>query len=190
MKASYLLAESFFNSGQYAAAQERFSAFAQEFKKTKDSLVDFASYQAGLSAMKQEQFKEAVQILETIPPESPAKIPARLAQIRCYMSQNNHLDAIRIADSVLQNRKPDEAWMEASIRKASCYYTLATDDPKKYAQALEIAVQVLAWKDAPLAFRNEAGHLKGAILQRWDGPPMPWKPIWTWSMDRLCPPTS
>jgi TolA-binding protein len=160
------IAQSFSSEGNHAEAQIRFEKLAADFPKAANNIADYALYSAGRSAMAQAEYKQAVQILEKISQESPVKTSARLAQIRCYMSQNNYLDAIRICDSILLNRKEDDAWVDASIRKANCLYTLAAEDPGKYQQALEVASQVFASKEAAVHQRNEAGHLKGAILQK------------------------
>lgn len=160
------LAQSYSNEGNHAEAQTRFEKLAADFPKAKNNIADYSLYSAGRSAMAQAEYKQAVSILEKIPQESPFKTSARLAQIRCYMFQNNYLDAIRICDSILLNRKEDDAWVEASIRKANCLYTLAADDSKKYLQALDVASKVFTSKEAAVHQRNEAGHLKGAILQK------------------------
>jgi len=160
------LAQSYSNEGNHAEAQVRFEKLAADFPKAKNNIADFALYSAGRSAMAQSEFKQAVAILEKIPQDSPFKTPARLAQVRCYMFQNNYLDAIRICDSILLNRKEDDAWVEASIRKANCLYTLAAEDTQKYLLALEVTSKVFASKEAAVHQRNEAGHLKGAILQK------------------------
>ncbi len=163
---SFKLAESYSQDGNFFEAQKRFEKVAADFPKAKGFLADFALYRAGLSSMAQAEYKNAVIIFEKIVNDSPAKTASRLAQIRCYMARNNYVDAIRICDSVILNHKEDEDWAEASIRKANCLYTLAAQDEKNYPLALEITSKILVSKNVSIHRRNEAGHLKGAILQK------------------------
>lgn len=166
----FKIADTYSFEGNHEEAQKRFEKLATDFPDAKNALADFALYRAGLSAMAQGEYKNAVAILEKIPETSPTKTASRLAQVRCYMAQNNYLDAIRICDSVLMSHQDGEDWAEASLRKANCLYTLATEDAQKYKLALEISNKILNSKSVSVHRRNEAGHLKGAALQKLSRP--------------------
>lgn len=166
----FKIADTYSFEGNHEEAQKRFEKLATDFPTAKNALADFALYRAGISAMAQGEYKNAVVILEKIPEPSPTKTASRLAQVRCYMAQNNYLDAIRICDSVLMSHQDGEDWAEASLRKANCLYTLASEDPQKYKLALEISNKILNSKEVSVHRRNEAGHLKGAALQKLSRP--------------------
>jgi len=162
--ALFRVGESYYNQGDYGLAQAKFQAVADQYPK--HSLADQALYWNSRCNMALGNYKEAVAILEKISANSPFKANARLAQIRCFIHQNNFPDALRIADSVLTNRPEDEVWAEASLRKINCLYTLASNDPKLYGPALDVANKLLSSKAPNVAQRNEAGCLKGEILEK------------------------
>jgi tetratricopeptide (TPR) repeat protein len=163
-KALFQIAESFFEQGNFAEAQSRFQQVTEKYPG--HPLATRALYFSGRSAMRLGNFAEAIGTLEKIPDASPLKADARVAQIRCFIAQEQWQDALRIADSVITGRQPDPVWAEASLRKANCLYRLAKDDPRQYDAALAVAGQILAAKNITLAQRNEAGCLKGDILKQ------------------------
>ena len=163
-RAMFRIAEIYYLQNDCGQAQSRMQEMAEKFPKSE--LAERAIYYAGRCAMNLGNFKDAISILEKIPPDSAIKGDARAAQIRCYTLQGNWQDALRIADSVIANRPEDEIWAEASLRKAGCLYTLAEKDPHLYAPALDTLNKVLASKFPNIAQRNEAGCMKGETLQK------------------------
>jgi outer membrane protein assembly factor BamD (BamD/ComL family) len=163
-KAWFQVAGSYFDQSNFAQAQVSFQQIVDKYPNS--LYTEISLYKAGQCAMKLGNYAEAITTLEKIPDASPFKADARVAQIRCFISQEKWQDALRIADSVIANRQPDPIWAEASLRKVNCLYRLAKDDPKQYDAALVVAGQILAAKNISLAQRNEAGCLKGDILKQ------------------------
>jgi outer membrane protein assembly factor BamD (BamD/ComL family) len=167
-RAWFQIANSYYDQGNFAQAQVSFQQIADKYPNS--SFTEMSLYFAGLCAMKLGNYTEAITTLEKIPDNSQLKPNARVAQIRCFISQEKWQDALRIADSVIANRPQDPTWAEASLRKVNCLYRLAANDSKQYDAALVIVNQILAAKNITLAQRNEAGCLKGDILKQQQKP--------------------
>jgi TolA-binding protein len=154
----------FYEQQNYLEAQSRFEDFSTRFPK--HELVPVTLYLNGLSALKLEHYKEAVALLEKVPDTSPLKADARLAQIRCYMWQNEFSSALSIADSLLKTHKDDYVYAEASLRKADCLYTLGSAEPARYQEAIKVAQGLQKDSSCTAAQKAEAGYLLGKALQK------------------------
>jgi TolA-binding protein len=169
-KASFQIAQTYFDQQNFAEAQKRFEQVASKYASM--PVADVSLYLEGRSAMALNNIPEAITILEKIPNDSPVKIDARLAQMRAYMIQGKHEAALSIADSILANLQDSPAWVEATLRKANCLYTLAETGSNAdfYQKALAAAQAVIDSKSASVTQRNEAGFLKGKTLEKLNKP--------------------
>lgn len=167
--ARFHLAEWFSHQGNLSEAQARFTSLATDFPR--HPLAPYAQYYAGAAAFRAGDYKAALSLLEKIPDDASVKTDARLLQIRCFMQQGRFENALQVADSILTNRtQQDPAWVEASLRKLGALYTLAANDPKRYDTALKTADAILASSAPNTAQRNEAGFIRGQILDKLNQP--------------------
>ncbi len=157
-----------YQQAKYTDARREFQLMANDFPR--HNLAAAALYWAGRSAMGAGDYKEAVTLFEKIPADSPHKPDARLAQIRCLMHQGQFDSAISVADSIMTNRKKDAVWIEAALRKAGSLFTLGASDSRRYELSLAAVNDILALPDTSIHHRNEAGFLKGEILQQLQRP--------------------
>lgn len=163
---SFQIAQSIYNQQNYGEAQKRFQELAGKLPNS--PLADQALYLAGKSAMGLNNQEEAIRIFEKIKNDSSYKLEARLGQIRSYMAQGKYEAALGIADSVLSTLPESPGRVELMLRRAGCLYTLAgsKNNPEFYTKAYEAVQNVLSSKNASVVQKNEAGCLKGEILQR------------------------
>lgn len=152
------------NRGQYAEAVAQYRKVVDLFPKT--AQADLASYWGGKSLYELTQFKDAIPMLENVRTESEWKPSARLYQIMAYMQLGDYRSALKISNSVLKDNPRDEIKSFARLRQAECLYTLASEDRKLYAKALEAADEVINMESATSPERNEAGFIKGEIFQK------------------------
>jgi TolA-binding protein len=163
---AFQVAQSYFNEQNYAEAQRQFQKVSQDYPTA--ALADQAIYLAGRSAMNLGNHTEAIALLEKIKPDSPAKNDARLAQIRCFLLQGKPDPALAIADSLIKANPSGSYFAEAHLRRINALLAQAdlkqSSDP--LTKALDSAQTIIKFPLATTSQRNEAGCLRGEILQR------------------------
>lgn len=132
------LAKSDFNRGDYAAAATGFGDFATRWPK--DPRVPQALLLAARAAYQDQDYAAAVECVGRLAKEFPqAKnlADARFLQCEALMELARHGEARDLLDMLIRTY-PDAPWLgEAYGRKGDCLSVTATDDPGRYALALE-----------------------------------------------------
>ncbi len=163
-KIRFKAAFTWIEQGRYLEALAAMTELMKDCPNTPEA--EYAAYLAGRAAMQLDKYKEAIAHFEQIPQTSNWKIHSHLAQIRCYMSQGDFKAAREIAESVIKKSEPGHVRSEAFIRKADCLITEGNDAGNDYLEAFKAVEQVIASPESSVAQRNEAGFLKGKILQK------------------------
>lgn len=161
---SFQIGEILFNEENFADARLHFDRFATNYPK--HALRADALYYAGRSAMRLKDYKGAIDLFEQVPEGHALKSWARLAQLRSYMEQGEHVSALTIAEALTGSKSDDYIWTEAMLRRANCLYTIAAKEPLRYEEALKIINQVISARSASISQIHEAGWLKGKVLQK------------------------
>ncbi|MEO0454140.1 MAG: tetratricopeptide repeat protein, partial [Verrucomicrobiota bacterium] len=161
-KSAFTLVE----EGRYLDAITELSQIIDLYPKSAEA--EYAAYLAGRSAMRLDQHQDAIGYFEKIPTESTWKTHGHLAQIRCYMVTGQFEVAHNLADAIIKKTPPGTIQSEALIRKADCMIAQASGEEDSYLEAFEAVQSVISSKQSSVAQRNEAGFLKGKILQKQD----------------------
>lgn len=163
-KIRFKAAFTWIEQGRYLEALTAMTELIKDCPNTPEA--EYAAYLAGRSAMQLKKYKEAIAYFEQIPQASEWKVHSHLAQIRCYMSQGDFKAAREIAESVSTKSPPGHVRSEALIRKADCLITEGNNSGEDYLQAYQAVEEVIESPESSVAQRNEAGFLKGKILQK------------------------
>lgn len=163
-KIRFKAASTWMDQGRYVEALPAFTAIVDQFPKTAEA--EYAAYLAGRAAMRLNDHSAAIAQFEKVPQTSQWKVHAHLAQIRCYMARGEFQSAREIAESIIQKSDPGPVRSEALIRKADCLITQEDPSPESELTAFQAVEEVIQSKASTIAQRNEAGFLKGKILQR------------------------
>lgn len=139
------LAKSDFNRGDYAAAAEGFRAFAERWPN--EPRVPTALYLAARAAYQDQDHARAVELVAALAqaaPQAPNLPDARFLQAEALMELARHGEAAELLDDLVR-RSPNAPWIgPAHGRLGDCLFVTATDDPERYARALEAYREALA----------------------------------------------
>lgn len=163
------LAKSDFNRGDYAAAAAGFGDFAKRWPK--DARVPQALFLAARAAYQDQDYATAVERVGRLAqdfPQAPNLADARFLQCEALMELARHGEARDLLDRLIR-AYPNAPWLgEAYGRKGDCLSVTATDDPGRYALALEAYREALTRlddnPDAALMYLYKIGR----ILERQD----------------------
>lgn len=163
------LAKSDFNRGDYAAAAAGFGDVARRWPK--DARVPQALFLAARAAYQDQDYATAVERVGRLAqdfPQAPNLADARFLQCEALMELARHGEARDLLDMLIR-AYPNAPWLgEAYGRKGDCLAITATDDPGRYALALEAYREALTRlgdnPDAALMYLYKIGR----ILERQD----------------------
>lgn len=132
------LAKSDFNRGDYAAAAKGFEAFAERWPG--DPRVPNARFLAARAAYQGEAYAHAVELVGALAkatPQAPILPDARFLQAEALIELARHGEAAELLAALIR-RTPEAPWLgDAYGRLGDCLLITATDDPERYAQALQ-----------------------------------------------------
>lgn len=133
----FWLAELAYNRGEFANAGASFARLAQEHPTHR--LAADALYWAGRSAMSAREYVRALDYFSALAkkyPNSPRQMDARFAQGDALCELGKFPEAILVFDEVIK-AAPDSYLADLAWgRKGDCHFTVASEDPKRYEQAL------------------------------------------------------
>jgi len=135
--ALFWLAEHDFNEGDYASAAARFRSVVETFPASE--LADDALYWAGRSAAAAKEFRQAISAYNDLAKtytNSARMAEARFAQGDALTEIGEFSGAILAFDEVARKYPESRLAVLARGRKADCQFTLGTDNPDRYAEAL------------------------------------------------------
>jgi TolA-binding protein len=152
------------NRGLYAEAVTQYRTVIESAPSSQEA--DQAAFWGGKCLFQLKQHEDAIAMLEKVRDESPWKPNARLTQILCTMHMGDYAAALKIAEAVLKSDPAAEIESFARLRQAECLFTLSSEDRSLYPAALTAVNHVVEMESATSAERNEAGFIKGEILQK------------------------
>lgn len=158
------LAKSDFNRGDYAAAAAGFGDFAKRWPK--DARVPQALFLAARAAYQDQDYAAAVERVGRLAqdfPQAPNLADARFLQCEALMELARHGEARDLLEMLIRTY-PNAPWLgEAYGRKGDCLTVTATDDPGRYALALEAYREALTRlgdnPDAALMYHYKIGRI-------------------------------
>lgn len=158
------LAKSDFNRGDYAAAAEGFRVFAERWPA--EPRVHLALYLAARAAYQNQDYARAVELVAALAkaePQAPNLPDARFLQAEALMELARHGEAAELLADLVR-RSPNAPWIgPAHGRLGDCLVITATDDPERYARALEAYREALARidrdPDAAACYAHKIGRV-------------------------------
>lgn len=143
------IAKSDFNRGDYAAAGDAFLQFADRWPQ--EPRVPTALYLAARAAFLDQDYAHAVERVSRLAqafPQAAVLADARFLQAEALIELARHGEAVDLLTALVR-RSPNAAWVgEAYGRLGDCLLITATDDPGRYAQAIDAYREALARLDS------------------------------------------
>ncbi|VGO15250.1 hypothetical protein PDESU_03832 [Pontiella desulfatans] len=167
----FWLAEHHFNQGNYTDAEPLFLRIAADFKGNR--LAPRALYWAGRCASAQSSYVTAIERYSEIAknyPESEILPQTRFAQGDALTELGEFARAILAFEEIIKNYPESYLVNGAWGRKGGCQFTLASDNPARYAEAMNSYQAILDRASAPVALKLEAEYWIGRCLEKTNVP--------------------
>ncbi|MBI2441651.1 MAG: tetratricopeptide repeat protein [Lentisphaerae bacterium] len=165
--AQFWLSEHDYNAGRHHEAENGFLATQQRYPRS--ALADAVLFWAGRAALLQNEFRRAnnhFTMLIKEYPLSPKRPEARYYQAAALCELGEFAAAILIYDDLIKQFPDHELKAGAFFRKGDCQFTLGSEDPKRYAEALATYQAILEWPDVAGAARLQAEYKIGRCLEK------------------------
>jgi len=163
----FRIGQIYFEKGDMSGAQTQFLLLAQNYPS--HQLADEALYFAGLAALKRENTPDAIALFERLAQQFPASKrlwDARIGQGHALRIQGKFTESMSVYDAILKQPVPPHCATLAMLGKGDCLFRLATDEPKRYASALDAYDAVLKREKNRVDILNEAGWKKARTLDK------------------------
>jgi TolA-binding protein len=163
----FWLAEREFNKGNYKEAELLFLRLADSFKGHR--LAPRALYWAGRAATAQSNYVKAIERYSEVAksyPESDILPQTRFAQGDALTELGEFARAILAFEEIIKNYPESYLVNAAWGRKGDCQFSLAVDNPKRYAEAMNSYQAILDRPSAPVALKLEAECGVGLCLEK------------------------
>jgi TolA-binding protein len=163
----FWLAEQFYNQGRYADAETLFIRISTEFPG--HLLTPRALYWAGRAAGAQSDYVKAIERYSEVAknyPESDILPQTRFAQGDALTELGEFARAILAFDEIIRNY-PDNYLVNAAWgRKGDCQFSLAVDNPSRYAEAMSSYQAILDRPSAPVALKLHVENKIAVCLEK------------------------
>lgn len=163
----FWLAEQYFNQGRYADAEPLFLRIAAEFKP--HWLAPRALYWAGRCAAAESNYVKAVERYGEVAKNHPGSeiMPqVRFAQGDALTELGEFARAVLAFEEIIKNY-PDSPLVNAAWgRKGDCQFSLASDAPERYAEAITSFQAILDRPSAPRTLKLQAEYKIGRCLEK------------------------
>ncbi len=165
--ALFWLAENNFNRGAYYLAENDFLNLSRDFPGA--PLADDALFWAGRAALMQQEFRRANEhfaLLIRRYPDTAKQAEARFYQGEALCELGEFAGAILIFDEIIK-QSPDSYLAErAWFRKGDSQFTLGSEDPQRYAEAIASYRMIINRADVAPAARMQAEYKIGRCLEK------------------------
>ena len=163
----FWLGEYAFNHGQYAEAEKAFVRLADAYAK--DALADQALLWAGRAASRQKEYVRAIDLLARAAKTYPDS--AHMDEIRFFQGDalselGEFSQAILVFEDLIAKFPASPLVAAAWGRKGDCQFTLGTDDPRRYEEAMTSYRAVLNAPNAAFDLLLQAGYKLGRCLEK------------------------
>ncbi len=167
----FWLAEQYYNKGNYTTADPIFRRIATDFKD--EPLAPRALYWAGRSEAAQANYVKALEHYSEVVknyPQSDVIPQVRFAQGDALSELGEFARAILAFEEIIKNYPESYLVNAAWGRKGDCQFSLATDDPARYAEAMKSYQTILDRPSASAALKLQAGYKLGRCLEKTNVP--------------------
>jgi TolA-binding protein len=167
----FWLAEQYYNQGDYKKAEPLFMRIAADFKH--NTLVPRALYWAGRAAAAQANYVTAIERFSTVAkeyPDSDVLPQTRFAQGDALSELGEFARAILAFEEIIKNYPENHLVSTAWGRKGDCQFSLAAENPVRYAEAMNSYQAILDRPLAPFALKLQAEYKLGRCLEKTDVP--------------------
>ena len=165
------LAKSDFNRGDYRAAAEGFRAFAERWPQ--EPRVATALLLAARAAYQDQDYARAVELVGTLAQRVPQahNLPdARFLQAEALIELARHGEAAEVLDALVR-QNPNAPWIGAAYgRLGDCFFVTATDDPERYALALDAFREAQARLEADADAEAMYAYKIGRVYEKQNRP--------------------
>ncbi|MDD5679173.1 MAG: tetratricopeptide repeat protein [Kiritimatiellae bacterium] len=165
--ALFWVSEYEYNHGRYGPAETGFLTAARRYPK--GTIADAALFWAGRAALMQNEFRRAnnhFALLIKEYPSSSKRPEARFYQAVALCELGKFAEAILIFDDLIKQFPDHELNETAWFRKGDCQFTLGTEDPKRYNEALSSYQTILDRPAVTPGARLQAEYKIGRCLEK------------------------
>ena len=163
----FWLGEQAYNEGDFAGAEDQFAGLLKDHPAS--DLADDALYWAGRAAAGQNDYKRAIGRFNDLArtyTNSPRLCEARFAQGDALSELGEFAGAILAFDEVIK-RCPGGAIADRALgRKGDCLFTLASERPERFQEALAAYRSLLDQPRVSPALRAQAGYKLGRCFEK------------------------
>ncbi|MDF7800524.1 tetratricopeptide repeat protein [Pontiellaceae bacterium B1224] len=163
----FWLAEQFYNQGRYQDAEPLFLQIANDFQG--NALAPRALYWAGRAAAAQSNYVTAFdrysEVAKTYP-ESDILPQTRFAQGDVLTELGTFDKAILAFEEIIKNYPESYLVNAAWGRMGDCHFTLASEDPARYAAAMNSYQAILDRPSAPVALKLHVENKIAVCLEK------------------------
>jgi TolA-binding protein len=167
----FWLAERHFNLGEYKEAEPLFLRIAADFEGHR--LAPRALYWAGRASAAQSSYVKAVELYSEIAknyPNSDIMPQTRFAQGDALTLLGEFSRAILAFEEIIKNYPESYLVNAAWGRKGDCQFTMGTENPARYAEAMNSYQAILDRPSAPKALKLQAEYKVGRCLEKTNVP--------------------
>ncbi len=167
----FWLAEQNYNQGKYRDAEPLFLQIAEEYKG--HALAPRALYWAGRAAASLANYVGAIERYSEVAktyPQSDILPHTRFAQGDALTELGEFARAILAFEEVIKNYPESYLVNAAWGRKGDCQFSLASDHPARYAEAMNSFQSILDRPSAPMALKLQAEYKLGRCLEKTNVP--------------------
>lgn len=166
-KVIFWLAEQYYNQGDYVQAEPLFMQIADTFKQ--NPLAPRALYWGGRSVAAQANYVTAIERYSAVAKEYPGSdvLPqTRFAQGDALSELGQFARAILAFDEIIKNYPESHLVSPAWGRKGDCQFSLAAEDPVRYAEAMNSYQAILDRPSASFSLKLQAEYKLGRCLEK------------------------
>jgi TolA-binding protein len=163
----FWLAERYYNQGKYTEAKPLFMRIANEF--TGHRLAARALYWTGRAEAEESNYVRAIQRYSEVAktyPDSEILPQTRFAQGDALTELGEFARAILAFEEILKNYPESHLVSAAWGRKGDCQYSLATDNPARYDEAMNSYLAVLNRPSSSPVLKMQAEYKIGRCLEK------------------------
>ena len=167
----FWLAEQYFNSGDYKKAEPLFMRIADNFKS--DDLAPRALYWAGRAAAAQANYVLAIERYSAVAKTYPASdvLPqTRFAQGDALSELGEFSRGILAFEEIIKNYPESHLVSSAWGRKGDCQFSLAAENPARYAEAMNSYQAILDRSSSLPTIKLQAEYKVGRCLEKTNVP--------------------
>lgn len=162
----FWLAEQYFNQGVYVEAESLFWRVGNDFKGNR--LAPRALYWAGRSAAAQSNYVKAVERYSEVAKlysDSDVLPQARFAQGDALTELGEFARAILAFEEIIKNYPENDLVNAAWGRKGDCQFTLGTENPQRYLEAMNSFQSILDRPSAPMSLKLQSEYKIGRCFE-------------------------